>query len=148
VARSVTTLTGTSNAEVCNAHEEKLVLQLFKRLAGDSFLVCHNPSADRWVLKAARARLGAADPLPNKWLCTLALSKQRFLNREDALGKLCNDFSIAAHGAHRAMRDVEMCAALLQHLYKLEPINELPVPAASKAKAKKASSPTLFSEAA
>lgn len=140
----VSNLTGISKMDVWNAPEEKTVLQQFKRLAGDSLLVCHNLSADKRVLEAARTRLGATAPLANQWFCTLALAKQRLPDCKYGLGELCSDFGIATHGAHRAMRDVEMCAGLLQHLHKMEPING---PLLAKSKGKKATQPSLFAAA-
>ncbi|TGE07732.1 3'-5' exonuclease [Hymenobacter fodinae] len=142
----VANLTGISNADVWNAPEEKAVLQQFKKLAGNSLLVCHNLSADRRILEAARTRLGAPAPLSNEWFCTLALSKQRLPNRKHGLGELCADFGIATHGAHRALRDVEMCFGLLRHLHQLEPITG---PLVVKPKGKKAAlaQPSLFAAA-
>lgn len=140
-------LTGITPADVWNAPEEKAVLRQFKALAGDSLLICHNLSADRRILEAARTRQGATAPLPNPWFCTLALSRQRLPNSPShKLGDLCRDFGIASHGAHRALRDVEMCAGLLQKLHQLEPVNGPLVP---PAKGKKAvvGTPSLFAAA-
>lgn len=143
----VTNLTGISAQDVWNAPEERKVLQQFKQLAGDSLLVCHNRSADRRILEAARTRQGAPAPLANDWFCTLALAKQRLPKRKHGLGELCADFGIATHGAHRAMRDVEMCFGLLLHLHQMEPING---PLVVKAKGRKAAQGTasLFTAAA
>ncbi|UOQ53081.1 3'-5' exonuclease [Hymenobacter cellulosivorans] len=129
-------ITGIREADVWNAPEEKAVLQRFKQLAGDSLLVCHNLSADRRILEAARTRCGAQQALPNEWFCTLALARQRLPDaKSHKLGDLCTRFGIAAHGAHRALRDVEMCAGLLQRLHQMEPVNG---PLLAKAKGKKA----------
>ncbi|TGE29711.1 3'-5' exonuclease [Hymenobacter metallicola] len=144
----VTKLTGITSADVWNAPEEKAVLRQFKALADDSLLVCHNLSADRRILEAARTRQGAPVPLPNQWFCTLALSRQRLPTAPShKLGDLCTSFGISAHGAHRALRDVEMCAGLLQRFHQLEPING---PLVVKAKGKKATvgTPSLFTVAA
>ncbi|RSK33935.1 3'-5' exonuclease [Hymenobacter metallilatus] len=142
----VATLTGISRHDVWNAPDELAVLTSFRKLAGDSLLVCHNLSADRRILEAARTRQGAREPLPNEWFCTLALSKQRLPKRKHGLGELCTSFGIATHGAHRALRDVEMCFGLLQHLHQLEPING---PLAAKASSKKVvvNQPSLFAAA-
>ena len=122
----VTSLTGIRSAQVFNAPAEKLVLQKFKALAAGSVLVCHNITADRRVLEAARARQGATTPLPNEWLCTLALAKQRVpAGQRCGLGELCQAFGIADHGAHRALRDVEMCYHVLRHFHKQQPVTEL-----------------------
>ncbi|WP_167856517.1 3'-5' exonuclease [Hymenobacter metallicola] len=144
----VSSLTGITSADVWNAPEERAVLRQFKALAGDSLLVCHNLSADRRILEIARTRQGAPAPLPNEWFCTLALSRQRLPTAPShKLGDLCTSFGIAAHGAHRALRDVEMCAGLLQRLHQMEPING---PLVAKAKGKKAAAgtPSLFEAAA
>ena len=142
----VTNLTGITATDVWNAPDEKTVLRQFKQLAGESLLVCHNLSADQRILEAARTRQGAGAPLTNSWFCTLALAKQRLPGRKHGLGELCSDFGIATHGAHRALRDVEMCAGLLKHLHQMQPING---PLVAKAKGRKAATGTapLFAAA-
>ncbi len=140
----VSKLTGIEAKHVRNAPEPRTVLQQFRQMAGDSLLVCHNLSADRRVLEAVRTRLGATAPLANPWFCTLALAKQRLPGRKHGLGELCQEFGIACHGAHRALRDAQMCAGLLHHLHQLEPINGPLLPAKAR---KLATQPSLFQAA-
>jgi DNA polymerase-3 subunit epsilon len=137
----VAKLTGIMRDDVWNAPEEKLVLQHFRKLVGDSVLVCHNYSADQRILEAARTRLGAPTPLENKWLCTLALAKLRMPGEQCGLGALCTTFGFNALGAHRALRDVEMCYQVLRRLHEQQPVTEL-VTSSAKPKPKQA---TLFS---
>jgi DNA polymerase-3 subunit epsilon len=135
----VAKLTGITRADVFNAPTEKAVLQSFFKLAEGSVLVAHNIAADRTQLEAARARCGAITPLPNQWLCTLALAKQRrSKGAACGLGELCLDFGINAVGAHRALRDVEMCFQVLKYFQQQQPLTEL-VTSSAKPKAKQAS---------
>ncbi|MGI4736304.1 MAG: 3'-5' exonuclease [Janthinobacterium lividum] len=122
----VARLTGITRADVFNAPPEKAVLQAFFKLAEGSVLVAHNIAADRNQLEAARTRCGATKPLANPWLCTLALAKtRRSKGAACGLGELCLDFGINAVGAHRALRDVEMCFQVLRHFQQQQPITEL-----------------------
>jgi len=122
----VSQLTGITLADVYNAPEAKQVLQEFRELCGDSVLVCHNINADRRVLEATRTLLGAKEPLSNRWLCTLALAKRRLpKGTKCGLGELCTAFSIPSGGAHRALRDVQMCYEVLRHLHLQQPVTEL-----------------------
>ncbi len=131
----VMTLTGITRGDVYHAPEEKAVLQGFFKLAQGSVLVAHNIAADRTQLEAARARCGATTPLANPWLCTLALAKQRrSKGAACGLGELCLDFGINAVGAHRALRDVEMCFQVLRHFHQQEPLTELVTSSAAKPK--------------
>jgi DNA polymerase-3 subunit epsilon len=144
----VADLTGITQADVAKAPEERVVLQAFKQFAEESVLVCHNIAADRRILEAARTRQGAGGPLSNAWLCTLALARLRHPKLlSHKLGDLCREFNIAAHGAHRALRDVEMCFELARVLHQQHPITEL-VTSSAKSKAKAAAHPTLFAPAA
>jgi DNA polymerase-3 subunit epsilon len=142
----VAKLTGITRADVFNAPPELAVLQAFFKLAGDSVLVCHNIAADRNQLEAARTRCGATKPLANQWLCTLALAKlRRSKGAACGLGDLCLDFGINALGAHRALRDVEMCYQVLRKFHQQQPITEL---VTSSAKPKKVGQIALFPAAA
>lgn len=119
----VAKLTGITEADVRRAPDERLVLQEFRQLAGNSLLVAHNISADRRILEVTRTRLGAAAPLANDWLCTMAWAKCRY-PAPHKLGELCERFSIPTQGAHRALRDVQMCFALLIHMHAEQPITQ------------------------
>jgi DNA polymerase III alpha subunit (gram-positive type) len=142
----VAKLTGITRSDVFNAPPEKAVLQAFFKLAENSVLVCHNIGADRNQLEAARTRCGATAPLANQWLCTLALAKtRRSKGAACGLGELCLDFGINALGAHRALRDVEMCFQVLREFHKQQPITEL---ITSTAKPKAAGQGQLFNLAA
>jgi DNA polymerase-3 subunit epsilon len=135
----VAKLTGIMRDDVWNAPEEREVLIGLKNLIGDSVLVCHNIAADKRVLEATRTRLGAKTELPNKWLCTLALAKLRLPQAQQyGLGALCLTFDIPSLGAHRALRDVEMCYQVLRRLHEQQPVTEL-VTSSAKAKPKQTS---------
>jgi DNA polymerase-3 subunit epsilon len=128
----ITQLTGITTLHVADPKlpREKEVLQQFKKLAGDSLLVCHNIGADKRILEAARTRQGAKEELTNPWLCTLALARRRVKtgllpsNQKCGLGELCLHFKIENRGAHRAKRDVQMCAALLRHFHEQQPVTK------------------------
>lgn len=127
----VAKLTGISEADVRRAPDERTVLQEFRQLAGDSLLVAHNSSADRRILEVTRTRLGATAPLANDWLCTMAWAKNRY-PAPHKLGELCERFSIPTQGAHRALRDVQMCFALLSHMHTEQPITQAAPPAGKR----------------
>ncbi|AWM31334.1 3'-5' exonuclease [Hymenobacter nivis] len=117
----ITNLTGITTAQVARAPEPKHVLQQFKKLAGDSVLVGHNVGFDLRFVNAARAALGAPEPLANPFLDTLVLAAH-WLPAPHKLGDLCQRFGIRTAGAHRALADVRMTFALLRHLHQLEAV--------------------------
>lgn len=126
-------LTGISSLHVSDPKlpRERQALQQFKKLAGDSLLVCHSIGADKRVLEAARTRQGATSELSNPWLCTLALAKRRVKagllpsGQKCGLGELCQHFKIKTRGAHRAKADVLMCHQLLRALHQQQPVTKL-----------------------
>jgi DNA polymerase-3 subunit epsilon len=128
--RNITDLTGITALHLHDAPEERAVLEQFKKLAGDSLIVCHSVGADKRVLEAARTRQGAKKELPNPWLCTLALSKRRVKAgilpsaQKCGLGELCQHFKIKVRGAHRAKADVLMCFQLLRALHQHQPVTK------------------------
>jgi DNA polymerase-3 subunit epsilon/DNA polymerase-3 subunit alpha (Gram-positive type) len=137
-------LTGITPQQLWNAPLEKVVLQQFKKLAGDSLLVAHNAAFDIRHLEAARTRQGATAPLPNPSLCTVVVAKSRY-PAPHKLGDLCGRFGIAVVGAHRALNDVMMTLELLRYMHQQQPIPASLVGATSPAKAKKvAVQPSLF----
>ncbi|MGI4884258.1 MAG: 3'-5' exonuclease [Janthinobacterium lividum] len=117
----ITQLTGITTAQVRRAPEAKPVLQRLHQLAGGSVLVGHNVGFDLRFLNAERARLGAPAPLPNDWLCTLAVASRRY-PAPHKLGDLCRRFGLPTNGAHRALNDVLMCGALLLRMHAEQPI--------------------------
>jgi DNA polymerase-3 subunit epsilon len=134
----ITEVTGITTEHVKRAPKEADVLKAFYQLAGSSLLICHNLAADRRVLEAARLRQGATQPLPNHWFDTLALARARLPKSTSCgLGQLCERFGFSRHGAHQALRDVEMCFQVLRHFHQEDPILSL------DPKARKAA-PTLF----
>jgi DNA polymerase III epsilon subunit-like protein len=147
IAPKITELTTISTKDVFRAPESRAVLQRFRQVAGDSLLVGHNVTFDIRFVNAARARLGASEPLPNSFLCTqVVATRYHPTAASHKLGDLCARFGISNTGAHRAGADVLMTAKLLQHLHAQRPITAELVNAAgtSKSKAKAAAAPTLF----
>ena len=147
IAPRITQITGIATAQVFRAPESKEVLQRFRQLAGDSLLVGHNVPFDIRFVNAARARLGAYEPLPNSFLCTqVVATRYHPTATSHKLGELCARFGISNAGAHRAGADVLMTAKLLQHLHTERPITAELVNATgtSKPKAKAAATPSLF----
>ena len=128
----VTKVCGIDLNQVWNAPEEKWALQKFLQLAEGSLLIAHNAlAADKRVLEAARRRYGKTEDLPNRWLCTMAVGKQR--EREGLLPKgqscglkeLCLHFKIDSWGHHQALSDVRMCYQVLRRFHEQRPITEL-----------------------
>jgi len=148
----VTQVCGIDLNQVWNAPEEKWVLQKFLQLAEGSLLIAHNAmAADKRVLEAARRRYGKTEDLPNRWLCTQALAKQReregLLPKDQkcGLGELCLHFNIDKRGHHQALSDVRMCYQVLRRFHEQCPITEL---ITSLAKPKKPTQASLFPLAA
>lgn len=155
--RPVSELTGITSLHCWDAPAEVEVLKAFKKLAGDSLLVCHNISADKRILEAARTRCGAKTELPNAWLCTLALARKRVKagllpkDQKCRLVDLCQQLHVKALGAHRAKVDVQRCFGVLRKLHEQQPVTKLdlhgaPQPAKSKKNAVPAG-PGLFAAA-
>ena len=141
----ITSLTTITTQHVFRAPDVKEVLQAFRRVVGDSLLVGHNVAFDLRFVNAARARLGAPAPLPNRFLCTQVVATSRYPDISHKLGELCQRFKIPSAGAHRAMADVLMTAKLLQYLHAQQPIAPHLVGATSAPKPKApAAQPALF----
>jgi DNA polymerase III epsilon subunit-like protein len=133
-----TEVTGITAHDVARAPTEAKVLADFLAYVGTSLLVAHNISADRSKFEEARLRQRYPEPLPNLWFCTLALARARLPKSTPCgLGELCQRFGFSRHGAHQALRDVEMCFQVLRHFHQEDPITSL------DPKARKAA-PTLF----
>jgi len=140
----ITGLTGITSADVRYAPDAREVLSQFKALAGDSLLVAHNAQYDLRILETTRTKLGAATKLPNDFLCTLQVAKDRY-EGPHKLGELCQRFGIANAGAHRAMNDVRMCFNLLRHMHEDYDVAASLMNVANLTKAKrKPAQPTLF----
>lgn len=133
-----TEVTGITAHDVERAPTEAKVLADFLAYVGTSLLVAHNIGADRSKFEEARLRQRYPEPLPNLWFCTLALARARLPKSTPCgLGELCQRFGFNRHGAHQALRDVEMCFQVLRHFHQEDPITSL------DPKARKAA-PTLF----
>jgi DNA polymerase III epsilon subunit-like protein len=133
-----TEVTGITAHDVERAPTEAKVLADFLAYIGTSLLVAHNIGADRSKFEEARLRQRYPEPLPNLWFCTLALARARLPKSTPCgLGELCQRFGFSRHGAHQALRDVEMCFQVLRHFHQEDPITSL------DPKARKAA-PTLF----
>ncbi|MDO7846461.1 3'-5' exonuclease [Hymenobacter sp. M29] len=151
--RFVTELTGITALHLHGAPSEKKVLGLLRQYVGDSLIVCHNVPADKRIIDATRARLGATDELPNPWLCTMALARKRLPKGQGVgLADLCQHFSIRRRGEHRAKADVLMTFQVLRKLHELQPITRgelFGAPKPSKGKKNTVpAGPGLFVEAA
>ncbi|MGI4862406.1 MAG: 3'-5' exonuclease [Janthinobacterium lividum] len=126
VTPRTTELTGITAEVLYNAPHEKAVLQAFVQLAEGSLLIAHNIGADRSQLERARQRQGAEGELPNRWFCTMKLARARLPKSTPCgLGELCQRFGFSRHGAHQALRDVEMCFQVLRHFHQEDPILSL-----------------------
>jgi DNA polymerase III epsilon subunit-like protein len=133
-----TEVTGITAYDVERAPTEAKVLADFLTYIGTSLLVAHNIGADRSKFEEARLRQRYPEPIPNLWFCTLALARARLPKSTPCgLGELCQRFGFSRHGAHQALRDVEMCFQVLRHFHQEDPITSL------DPKARKAA-PTLF----
>ncbi len=112
----ITRLTGITTAMVFGQHPADVVVPEYFEFLGDGVLVAHNLAFDRGFLNGERERLGLG-PMENPGMCTLRLARRLLPGlRSKSLGSLARFFRIASHGRHRALRDVEITAAVLERL--------------------------------
>ena len=112
----ITRLTGITTAMVFGEPPAEIVMPEYFEFLGDGILVAHNLAFDRGFLNGERDRLGLG-AMENSGICTLRLARRLLPGlRSKSLGSLARFFRIPSHGRHRALRDVEITAAVLERL--------------------------------
>ena len=114
----ITNLTGITDATVANAPEAAGVLRDFFDFVGDDIIIGHNVHFDVNMLYD-KLWLHNGLVLDNDFVDTLRLARR-------ALPKLCNHklgtvaeyYGISTRGAHRALRDCEICNGCYLNLKK------------------------------
>lgn len=115
----ITRLTGITSSMVFGCPDASEVIPAFEEFLGDGILVAHNLAFDRGFLNAERDRLGLP-PIHNQGLCTARLARRLLPGlRSKGLDSLSRFFRIAAHGRHRALRDVEITVEVLRRLMSI-----------------------------
>lgn len=102
---------GLAHEHVTNAPSFLELHPRFAALLEGAIVVAHGAKTDVIFLEAEAARHGVALAIPH-YLDTLTLSRRCFHLESYSLSALCNHFSIAQAGAHRAASDVAALRAL------------------------------------
>ena len=82
-----------------------------REFIGDAALVAHNAKFDRGFVESEFRRAGAA-PLPNRWVCTLELARERLDLRSYKLGYILKRLGLPHENAHDAAHDAIGAGAL------------------------------------
>jgi DNA polymerase-3 subunit epsilon len=115
IPRSITHLTGISNAMVEDSPRFDEVAHELKELLDDTIFVAHNVSFDYGIIKNHFDDCEIAFNL--KKLCTVRLAKGILPGHASySLGKICNDLNIPNENRHRAMGDAQATAQLFNHM--------------------------------
>ncbi|MBO4534686.1 MAG: hypothetical protein J5755_01970, partial [Clostridia bacterium] len=117
----ITRLTGITDAMVWDAPEPSGVLAAFADFAGEDILMGHNVNFDVNALyDAMETYLGR--PLPNDFVDVLRLSRSLLPDLPSHKQvDLAAHFGVDPKGAHRALRDCEICKANFDHLKGMAP---------------------------
>ncbi len=115
----ITSLTGITNSMVANAPARVDVLQSFASFVGNDVIIGHNVNFDvNFLYDELLGYLGY--PLRNNYVDVLALSRKYlpFLpsHKQTAVAEY---FELDTLGAHRALKDTEICAENYLHIKKI-----------------------------
>ena len=114
IPKSITLLTGISNAMVQDAPKFEDIAQEFLAFLGDTVFIAHNVSFDYGIIKNHFEDLDIT--FNKKKLCTVRLSRGIIPGHASySLGKICPALGIKNHSRHRAMGDT-MATVELFHL--------------------------------
>ena len=112
IPRSITRLTGISDAMVADAPVFGDIAEAFAAFASDAIFVAHNVEFDFGFIAAEFERMGRAFRRPK--LCTCASMRKLFPGHDSyGLGALCAAYDIPLKTHHRALCDAEAAAQLL-----------------------------------
>jgi len=106
----ITMLTGITDVMVADAPERKGVLRDFKDFLGEDIIIGHNVNFDvNFLYDEMLLHLGY--PMPNDFVDVLKLSRIYLPDLENHKQvTVAEHFGIDTSGAHRALKDTEICA--------------------------------------
>ncbi len=115
----ITRITGITTGHIFDKPGAPDVLPRYLAFLGDGLFTAHNIAFDRNFLNAELERCGMA-PLPVGGLCTLRLARRLLPGlRSKSLGNLATFFHVESSGRHRALRDAEITATVLERLLQI-----------------------------
>ena len=115
IPKSITLLTGITNAMVQDAPKYEEIASEFLAFLEDSVFVAHNVSFDYGIIKNHFEDIGV--PFNKKKLCTVRLSKGIIPGYPSySLGKICGELGIENKSRHRAMGDTMATVELFHYI--------------------------------
>lgn len=122
IPRSITHLTGISNAMVEDSPRFEDIAEELKALLQDTIFVAHNVSFDYGIIKNHFD--DCEIPFNLKKLCTVRLAKGIIPGHASySLGKICSDLNIPNENRHRAMGDAKATAILFNKMVQQDDNN-------------------------
>lgn len=119
VPSRITRITGITTGHIFDKPGAQEVLPRYMTFLDGGLFTAHNISFDRNFLNAELARCGM-EALPGRGLCTLRLARRLLPGlRSKSLGNLAKFFRIEAAGRHRALRDADITASVLERLLQM-----------------------------
>ncbi|VEJ24320.1 3'-5' exonuclease [Helicobacter cholecystus] len=110
-------ITGITPEALCDAPQEKEVLQSFRKFLGDSIFVAHNVGFDYTFLDYCYCRFFGVG-LYNQKLCTIELAKRSIVAPRYGLNFLNNFLEIHTPQVHRAYADAYTCMRIFEKSLK------------------------------
>jgi DNA polymerase-3 subunit epsilon len=115
----ITRITGITTGMVFDRPTAQEVIPSFMDFLGDGVFVAHNIRFDWSFLNAELDRLGLPG-MENRGLCTLKLARRLLPGlRSKSLGNLAKFYRIPGEGRHRAAKDVEITAKVLERFCEM-----------------------------
>ncbi|PCJ63852.1 MAG: DNA polymerase III subunit epsilon [Bacteroidetes bacterium] len=115
IPKSITLLTGITNAMVDTAPRFEEIAEEFLSFLGDTIFIAHNVSFDYSIIKNHFEDLAIS--FNRKKLCTVRLSRGIIPGYPSySLGKICGQLGIENHNRHRAMGDTQATVELFHYL--------------------------------
>jgi len=119
IPRRITRITGITSAMVFDKPSADEVIPRFLEFLEDGVFVAHNIRFDWSFINAELDRLGMP-PMSNRGLCSLKLARRLLPGlRSKSLGSLATFYRIPSEGRHRAAKDVEITAIVLERLCQM-----------------------------
>lgn len=95
---------GIKDEDVADAEPFSAAIEVIREFIGDAVLVAHNAKFDRGFVEEEFRKAGAA-PLPNEWICTLELARERLDLRSYKLASILRRLGMPLENAHDAAHD-------------------------------------------
>lgn len=116
IPHRITRITGITTSHVYQQPPAASALPDYLDFLGDGLFTAHNIGFDRSFLNAELLRADLPE-LPPEGLCTLRLARRLLPGlRSKSLGNLATFFRLPEGGRHRALRDAEITADVLERL--------------------------------